>query len=106
MKILSLTKSRVLVPDLKAGFTVTLVTSACWESQDWVQLRVKGKIDRVLPYLDGCGSRKSVTKSESGWASTETIHELVKTIEKSMEQNTNWILVFDGTPTQISAETP
>ena len=23
------------------------------------------------------------TKSESGWASTETIHELVKTIEKS-----------------------
>ena len=55
--------------------------------------------------MDGCGPMISVTKSESGWASTETIHELVKTIESSMELFTRWILVLDVAPTHISAET-
>ena len=54
---------------------------------------------------DDCALRMSVTKSDSGWALTETIHELVKSIEMSVEQNTNWILALVADPTHISEET-
>ncbi len=98
-------KPEQFVPDDKAGFTVTLVTPALWGGPAWVQLCVKGKTERVLPSLDGCGPRVSVTKSESGWATTETILELVRIIESSMEPETPWILVWDVAPTHISENT-
>ena len=45
-----------------------------------------------------------VAKTESGWATTETILALVRVIESSMGPTTPWILVLDVAPTSISED--